>query len=121
MGSNLCLDLPRSCLLSPKRSYLSISIRSAILIDVAIIGYVRQPTFEVQPPNCPTMEERIAYAMLLHPTLRKALVDEGMNPELSVGGVLRSIKEREQAAKARERQRSTTREGGGRHKGRSRL
>jgi hypothetical protein len=68
------------------------------------------------------MEERIAYSMLLHPTFRKAFVDEGMNPELSVGDVLRRVKERERAAKAKEKQLSARpREMGGRHKERSRL
>jgi len=68
------------------------------------------------------MEERIAYAMLLHPTFRKAFVDEGMNPELSVGDVLRRVKERERAAKANEMQLSArSREKGGRYKERSRL
>jgi hypothetical protein len=68
------------------------------------------------------MEERIAYAMLLHPTFRKAFVDEGMNPELSVGDVLRRVKERERAAKANERQLSARPRGkGGQYKERSRL
>jgi hypothetical protein len=65
------------------------------------------------------MEERIAYALLQHPTFRKAFVDEGMNPELSAGSVLRHIKGREQARKAKENERST--EKGGMHKERSRL
>jgi len=80
---------------------------------VASIGYARLPDFEIQPPNSPTMEERIASALLLHPTFRKAFIDEGMNPELSVGGVLRRIKERGQAAEAKEK--------GQRRKVRSRL
>ncbi|KIM77283.1 hypothetical protein PILCRDRAFT_24230, partial [Piloderma croceum F 1598] len=54
-------------------------LTASILIDVAIAGYSRQPTYELRPPNSPTMEERIAYSMLLHPTFRKAFVDEGMN------------------------------------------
>jgi hypothetical protein len=66
------------------------------------------------------MEERIAYALLQHPTFRKAFVDEGMNPELSVGNVLRRVKEREQAGKAKESERLTRSKGRG-HKERSRL
>jgi len=89
-------------------------LTSAILIDVATIGYARPPTFELQPPNSPTMEERIAYALLLHPTFRQAFIDEGMNAELSVGSILRRIKEREQAGKGGERGRRG-------HKERSRL
>lgn len=74
---------------------------SAILINVAIAGYGRLPSFEVQPHNCPTMEERIAYELLHHPTFRKAYTDEGMNPELAVGSVLRQIREREKAGRAK--------------------
>jgi hypothetical protein len=85
---------------------------SGILIDVATIGYARGPAFELQPPGSPTMEERIARAMLLHPTFRKAFVDEGMNPELSVGSVLARIEEREKSDRSSER---------GRHRERSRL
>jgi len=77
-------------------------LTAGILIDVATIGYARRPTFEIQPPNSPTMEERIASALLLHPTFRQAFIEEGMNPELSVGNVLRRVQEREQAAKAKE-------------------
>jgi hypothetical protein len=87
-----------------------IGIRSAILIDVATIGYARPPTFELQPPNSPTMEERIAYALLLHPTFRQAFIDEGMNAELSVGSVLKRIKGREQAEKGKEKGRRARKE-----------
>ena len=66
------------------------------------------------------MEERIAFALLGHPTFRKAFADEGMNPELSVGSVLGRIKEREKVGKAEDSERQT-RSGSRGHKERSRL
>lgn len=76
-------------------------LTSAILITVASIGYARPPSFELRPPNAPSAEETIASALLSHPTFRQAYLDEGMNPELSVGGTLRRIKEWERASKTK--------------------
>lgn len=78
-------------------------LTSGILIDVATIGYDHPPEFELQPPNAPTMEERIASAILTQPIFRQAYVDEGMDPELSVGTVLQRIKEREKVQKTESR------------------
>jgi hypothetical protein len=92
-------------------------LTAAILIRVATIGYARVPTFEVQLPNAPTMEERIAHSLLTHPTFRQAYIDEGMNPELAVGSVLKPIqegqarKESEKLAKSREQRRRWWRDG----------
>jgi hypothetical protein len=53
---------------------------SGILIQVAIIGYARQPDFEVDLPGGLAREERLAHAMLHDEILRKALADEGVDP-----------------------------------------
>jgi coenzyme A diphosphatase NUDT7 len=82
-----------------------------------MIGYARDPTFEVQPPNAPTLEERIAHSLLTHPTFRQAYIEEGMNPELAVGGVLARIqegkakKENEKLVRSREPRRRGWRDG----------
>jgi peroxisomal coenzyme A diphosphatase NUDT7 len=54
------------------------SRRSAILIRTATIGYARQPSFEVNAPDAPSMNARIASSMLYHPTFREALEMEGV-------------------------------------------
>ena len=78
----------------------------AILITVATIGYKRKPTFEVQPPNHPSMEERIARELLHHITFRQALVDEGVNPELAVSPSLKKcVRDRIAAEWEKERSR----------------
>lgn len=79
--------------------YLLTCYYRSMLINVAIVGYGRQPTYEVQPPNCPSMEERIARELVNHPIFREAYVEEGLNPELAVGSVLKRIQEREQAGR----------------------
>lgn len=60
-----------------------------MLIAVATIGYKRKPTFEVQPPNHPPMDERIARELLYHTTFHQAFIDEGLNPELAVSPSLK--------------------------------
>jgi len=82
-------------------------LTASILIDVAAIGYARPPLFELEPPNAPSREERIARVMLLHPTFRKAFADEGINLELTAGSVLRRIEEQKKAKKS-----DRSREGG---------
>lgn len=47
-----------------------------MLIRTAIIGYQREPDFEVNPPHAATMEERIAYALLHRPGFRESCEKE---------------------------------------------
>lgn len=74
---------------------------------MATIGYARNPAFQVQPLDAPTMEERIAHALLTHPTFRQAYTEEGMTPELAVGNVLAQIQE----TKARKNEKLTRSKG----------
>lgn len=47
-----------------------------MLIRTAIVGYQREPDFEVNPPHAATMEERIAYALLYRPGFRASCEKE---------------------------------------------
>jgi hypothetical protein len=62
-----------------------------ILIHTAIVGYAKQPDFDLNPPKVehrhgsvptyvftPTMEQRIAYAICNSPSFRKAYEEEGI-------------------------------------------
>jgi hypothetical protein len=44
-----------------------------------MIGYGRQPDFEVQPVGAPGGEERLAWAMLTHPAFKEACEKEGLH------------------------------------------
>lgn len=46
-----------------------------------MIGYGRQPDFELFGPNQWTHEQRIAYVMKYNPILREAQRKEGLNSE----------------------------------------
>ncbi|KAI6043657.1 NUDIX hydrolase domain-like protein [Pisolithus marmoratus] len=60
-----------------------------ILIRVATIGYGREPTFQVQPPNAPTTAQQIAYALLTpNNPLRIACDKEGMNANKTAARIL---------------------------------
>jgi len=50
-----------------------------MLIRVARVGYAREPDFEVQPPNAPTTEERIAWALLNRDVFRIPCEKEGID------------------------------------------
>jgi len=54
-------------------------LTAAMLIRVATVGYAREPDFEVQPPNAPTLEERIAWALLNRDTFRIPCEKEGVD------------------------------------------
>jgi len=54
-------------------------LTAAMLIRVATVGYAREPDFEVQPPNAPTLEERIAWALLNRDTFRILCEEEGID------------------------------------------
>ena len=57
------------------------SLHSAILIRVAIIGYGRQPEYELYAAGQWSQEQRIAYVMKNNPILREAQKKEGLNPD----------------------------------------
>jgi coenzyme A diphosphatase NUDT7 len=73
----------------------------AMLIRTAIIGYGREPDFEVNPPNGPLTEERIAYEMLHNSVFREACDLEGLklNEAQLTSLVKKGEKEREQRVK----------------------
>lgn len=52
-------------------------LTAAMLIEVARIGYQREPEFEVQPPNAPNAEERIVWALRREGAFRRAFEEEG--------------------------------------------
>ncbi|KAF7984722.1 hypothetical protein HWV62_11648 [Athelia sp. TMB] len=82
-------------------------LTAAMLIEVARIGYAREPEFEVQPPNAPSGEERIVWALRREGAFRKAFEDEGRweNVKAILDGLLlrlwRERKEKERAARTR--------------------
>ena len=55
------------------------NISSAILIRIAIIGYAREPDFEVNSPNELSLEERIAWALLNRKVFKDACENEGID------------------------------------------
>ncbi|KAF8187200.1 NUDIX hydrolase domain-like protein [Pholiota molesta] len=54
-------------------------LTAGILIRVATIGYARVPDFEVQAPNTPTKEEKMAWALVHRPVFRAACEKEGVD------------------------------------------
>jgi peroxisomal coenzyme A diphosphatase NUDT7 len=72
-----------------------------VLIRTATIGYGREPDFEVNSPNAPLAEERIAYEMLHNPVFREACDLEGLklNEALLASLVKKGEEEREQRVK----------------------
>ncbi|KAK0242863.1 NUDIX hydrolase domain-like protein [Armillaria nabsnona] len=56
-------------------------LTAAILIRVAMLGYRKEPDFEVEPPGAPTNEERIAWVMYSNPAFREACEVEGVEVE----------------------------------------
>ncbi|KAF9266071.1 hypothetical protein L218DRAFT_922455 [Marasmius fiardii PR-910] len=53
-------------------------LTAAILIHTARIGFARYPDFEINPPTAPTMEQRLAWAIIKEGSLIKAaLLEEG--------------------------------------------
>jgi hypothetical protein len=75
-----------------------------MLIRVAIIGYGRQPDFEVHPRNAISTEERIAYALLHRKVLRDACEKENIDLRVAKRIVETGVK-REQQRKKRENER----------------
>ncbi|KIN97283.1 hypothetical protein M404DRAFT_10780 [Pisolithus tinctorius Marx 270] len=61
-----------------------------ILIRVATVGYGHEPTFQVQPPNAPTIAQQIAYALLTpNNPLRVACDREGVDADKTAARILR--------------------------------
>ncbi|EAU82611.1 hypothetical protein CC1G_07893 [Coprinopsis cinerea okayama7 len=54
-------------------------LTAAMLIRVATIGYGREPDFEVHPPGAPTMDERIAWALVHRKVFKDACEKEGID------------------------------------------
>ncbi|OCH89988.1 hypothetical protein OBBRIDRAFT_812908 [Obba rivulosa] len=58
-------------------------LTASILIRAAIIGYGREPDYEVGAPGQPPLPERLAYSLKNHPVLREAAQKEGIDPDRS--------------------------------------
>ncbi|KAH9899426.1 NUDIX hydrolase domain-like protein [Cubamyces lactineus] len=56
-------------------------LTASILIEVAKIGYAREPDFEAYAPGQPTTLQRIAYALRHDPIFREAERAEGIDPD----------------------------------------
>ncbi|KAI8989843.1 NUDIX hydrolase domain-like protein [Trametes punicea] len=56
-------------------------LTAAILIEVATIGYGREPDFDPYAPGQPTMQQRIAHALRYDPVFRDAERAEGIDPD----------------------------------------
>lgn len=56
-------------------------LTAAILIRVAIIGYGREPDFQLLAPDQRPTEERLAYALRHHAAFREAAEKEGIDPD----------------------------------------
>lgn len=54
------------------------------MIRVAVIGYDRDPEFKVAASEIPSLDERIAWAMLNRPVFRHACEKEGVNLSLAM-------------------------------------
>ena len=74
-----------------------------MLIRTAAIGYGREPDFEVNPPNAPLTEERIAHAMLHLPVFREAFKREGIDPDDQLLASLVRKGERQREQRVRDR------------------
>jgi hypothetical protein len=64
----------------------------AMMIHVATISYGRSPDFQVMIPETPSLDERIAWALLSKPVFRRACEKEGVSLAfpLKLCGVTRS-------------------------------
>ena len=76
----------------------------AILIRTATIGYAREPDFEVKPPHAPTMEERIAWALLYRKVFREACDKEGVDLR-AARRIVESFERKEAYRRRKERER----------------
>ncbi|KAJ3482911.1 hypothetical protein NLI96_g6674 [Meripilus lineatus] len=56
-------------------------LTASILIRVAIIGYNRDPDFEVLAPDQAPQQARIAAALKTHHVFREAMQSEGLDPD----------------------------------------
>lgn len=93
-------------LLCTSNPFVHLSYYRAILIRVAIIGYAREPDYELQPPDAPSMNERIAHTMLHNQKFRDAFAAEGLDPgDRNLASFLRE-KEKERHSRSKRRRRS---------------
>lgn len=79
-------------------------LTAAILIRVATIGYAREPDFEVHSPNEPSLEERIAWALLNRKVFKDACEKEGVDlqpAEKIVKGFERRLAKKEEKRRTR--------------------
>ncbi|KAJ3574685.1 hypothetical protein NP233_g1586 [Leucocoprinus birnbaumii] len=67
-------------------------LTAGMLIRVATIGYGREPEFQVNDPTTPSLEKRIAWALLNRAVFRKACEEEGLSLSvpMKICGVTRS-------------------------------
>ncbi|KAI0650863.1 NUDIX hydrolase domain-like protein [Trametes meyenii] len=56
-------------------------LTASMLIEVAIIGYGREPDFESYAPGQLSMQRRIAQALRRDPVFREAALSEGIDPD----------------------------------------
>ncbi|KJA17714.1 hypothetical protein HYPSUDRAFT_90506 [Hypholoma sublateritium FD-334 SS-4] len=77
-------------------------LTAAMMIRVATIGYAREPDFEVQAPNTPTTEERIAWALLHRPAFRAACQEEGIDMKVA-RRIVDAFQKKQGARKRKER------------------
>lgn len=69
-------------------------LTAGMLIRVATIGYGREPDFEVHAPNAPSLEQRLAWALLTRKVFWDACEKEGvdLSPARRIAGVKSSVK-----------------------------
>ena len=58
----------------------------SILIEVAKVGYRRNPDFDAYAQDQPTMEQRIVHALRNDPVFREAELSEGIDPDKTPDG-----------------------------------
>jgi hypothetical protein len=79
-----------------------------MLIRVATVGYAREPDFEVQPLNAPTLEERIAWALLNRDTFRIPCEEEGLDMRFA-RRILQAREKRDRERQRREKEKEKRR------------
>ena len=76
--SNQCSDSQRVLPFFSTFTFALLCFDSSILISVAMVGYDRQPEFEMNRPGAPTRYQRLAWTLLSKPMLREACEKEGL-------------------------------------------
>ncbi|KXN88980.1 Nudix hydrolase 15, mitochondrial [Leucoagaricus sp. SymC.cos] len=67
-------------------------LTAGMMIRVATIGYGREPEFQVIAPGTPSLDERVAWALLNRPVFRRACEKEGVSLALpmKICGIVRT-------------------------------